>query len=237
MITMPFSVRRADASDVPALVAVFEAAFRTDRHTRVKALDGGPQVLSGGMSAALLSWLEASTRCSVLTAVDDATGEILGWACWSHHGYGDAVAPTPAQQIDDEPAADEPVAGTPQLASLEALEALTDRDRERWQEILMPEGTRCRTLVAIAVSPEHQSRGVGSALIRWGTRRADLDGVFCWVHASEAGSVVFEKQGFAEVGRLEVDLDEYAPEPPGNDDASGRWGTYTFRYMKRLPVS
>ena len=48
-------------------------------------------------------------------------------------------------------------------------------------------------LVAIAVDPIYQVRGVGSALIRYGTGIADQEGVYCWVHASEAGWSVFEK--------------------------------------------
>jgi len=32
--------------------------------------------------------------------------------------------------------------------------------------------------------------------------------VFCLVHSSDKGWVVFEKRGFKEVGRLRVELDE-----------------------------
>lgn len=232
MSTGLFSLRRATRADIPTLVAIFEAAFRTDRHTRVKALDGNPQALGNGMRDALLSWSDAPTRCAVLVATEDASGTILGWACWSRHGCADTLTPAPARQH-----ATAPVVEAPRLASLVTLEALTDRDRERWQAHLMPANTRCRILVTIAVSPPYQARGIGSALIRWGTRRADRDGVFCWVHASEAGTLAFERQGFAEIGRLTVDLNVYAPTPPPPADETRQWGRYTFRYMKRLPVS
>ncbi len=226
---MTFSVRQAHSVEIPALVAIFEAAFRTDRHTRVQTLDGGPQILAGSMHTALASWLESAPQRVVLVAVDDATGMVLGWACWSRHGYGDHAPPASVAGAQS--------AEKPRSALLMALEMRTNRDRERWQAILMPPGTRCRILVAIAVSPDHQSRGVGTALIRWGTERADRDGVFCWVHASEAGAAAFTRHGFVEVGRLEVDLDEYAPAPPSGVDPAGCWGTYTFRYMKRLPIT
>jgi hypothetical protein len=117
---------------------------------------------------------------------------------------------------------------------IERLEAMTDADLQRWIDILMPKGTKCIYTVSLAVSRYH-SRGVGSALLRLGTARTDKDGVFCWVHASEAGYRLFEEEGFKVVGTLDVDLDNYAP-APCSGTADGRWGHYVFRYMKRLSI-
>lgn len=219
---MSLSVTGATAADIPALTAIFDAAFRTDRHTRVKELGRGAGTQAAAMGDAIAAWLDDPVRCAVLKAVDDTTGEIVGWTCWSRRGYQDQ--PPPAARPSPAPAGTSP---------LDVLESVTAQDMDRWQRILMPPGTRCRILNAIAVSPATQGQGAGSALIRWGTTRADEDGVFCWVHASEAGFPVFAKHGFTELGRLEVDLDEYAPAPPGDDHT---WGRYTFRYLKRMPA-
>jgi predicted N-acetyltransferase YhbS len=232
----PCHLASADPADVPALVAIFDDAFRTDRHTQAKAAGRGAGHESAAMGRAVSSWLRDPGRCSVLKAVDDTTGEIVGWACWSRHGYPDQAPPVPPEappvptQAPPVPANDHH--GGPGLA---ALESVTGGDMARWQAILMPPGTTCRILNAVAVSPGHQGRGVGSALIRWGTEGADADGAFCWVHASEAGFPAFARQGFAEVGRLEVDLDDFAPVPPDGEGGTGRWGSYTFRYLTRLP--
>jgi len=94
------------------------------------------------------------------------------------------------------------------------LEALTDADMHDFMAQIMPEGTRCSYIMSIVISPRHQGRGVGTALIQHGTRRADEECVFAWVHASEVGAGMFEKQGFEEVRRLAVDLDEFC---------DGRW--------------
>ena len=59
----------------------------------------------------------------------------------------------------------------------------------------------------------------------------------CWVHASEAGYKPFEKAGFEEVGRLDLDLDEYALVPREEGEENAKWGSYTFRYMLRPPSS
>jgi len=123
------------------------------------------------------------------------------------------------------------------------LEALTDADMDDFMSSIMPAGTRCLYIMSIVVSPTHQGRGVGTALIQHGTRRADREGVFAWVHASEAGAGMFERQGFEEVRRLRVDLDKYCggrgvEEVKGlerkGEEGTG-WGEYVFRYMVRKP--
>ena len=122
---------------------------------------------------------------------------------------------------------------TQAMKSIKELEDRTNVSMISWQSILMPTGTKCLYIIAIAVLPSHQGRGIGRSLIQWGTKLADEKGVFCWVHSSNAGWRVFEKEGFGEVGRLEVDLDEYAEGLRNEGREDGRWGFYVFRYMKR----
>jgi N-acetylglutamate synthase-like GNAT family acetyltransferase len=38
----------------------------------------------------------------------------------------------------------------------------------------------------LTISPAMRSRGVGSTLIQWGTKEAGMQGLSCWVIASEA---------------------------------------------------
>lgn len=132
----------------------------------------------------------------------------------------------------------------PDLDALARLEELTSAHLAAYQEKIMPPGTRAMYIVTIAVRPDAHGRGVGSALVRRGTDRADAegqaqgggDGVLCWVHSSEGGAGVFRACGFEVDDTLEIDLDEWARPldirpPPGED----RWGLYTFRYMVRQP--
>lgn len=116
---------------------------------------------------------------------------------------------------------------------IKRLESMTSADLKHWMDKLMPEGTKCMFVVSLCVAPKWQSQGVGSALLRWGTERADAAGVFIWVHSSAGAWPMYAKHGFETVGTLDVDLDEYAPAPA--PDQEGKWGHYEFRYMKRLP--
>lgn len=198
-------------------------------------------------------------RCEVWKAVLEeegrSEGEIVGWVAWGFRGFESTTTPTeagaepPTAQPDDgdeeqaqtQSRADEDAADNPLTSSIAKLEKLTDDDMDHTiSTLLMPPGTQCLYILSICVSPLHQSRGVGSALISYGTRRADAAGVSAWVHSSEAGAGAFEKLGFREVRRLEVDLDEYCdgvgvPEGMERRGEGMGWGRYVFRYLVRRP--
>lgn len=116
---------------------------------------------------------------------------------------------------------------------IEELGAITGGSLREWEAKLTPEGSKCAILCAIPVLPAYQGKGVGSALIRWGTRIADAEGVYCWVSSSDGGWTAFQKSGFAEVGRLEVELDNFAGSAKNEEGDDGKWGNYVFRYMRR----
>ena len=101
----------------------------------------------------------------------------------------------------------------------------------------MPRGVSCRFIVGLYVAPEYQGQGIGSALMRYGTEKADQDAVFCWVSSSDSGTKAYEANGFQTVETFTVDLDKYAKKDgirigPKEGD---KWGEYTWRFMVRQP--
>lgn len=222
------SLRPATATDVRAMITIFADAFQRDRHTQFKIAHGLDPIEP--MRPAIASWI-SSTRHDVLVAADENDIPI-GWACWGRHGYDSSRDDRrrPHQDSHQEETDREPTA--PPLVI--ALQDLTNRHMHEWQAQVVPGQTRCRILTAIAVSPEAQSEGVGSLLVDSGTSRADNDGVFCWVHASEAGVRVFERAGFEQRQQLDIDLNAYVPAAEHSTD---RWGTYVFRYFVREPAA
>ncbi|KAK1251436.1 hypothetical protein MKX07_006915 [Trichoderma sp. CBMAI-0711] len=148
------------------------------------------------------------------------------------HNKGREEAPPPKQSITPGPEAvldaeDDPI---------ERLQALTGADLDAWQKEVMPPGTKCLVVIGLSVSPKFQRRGIGSALLRWGTKICDEAGVFAWVHSSEPAWRTYEKAGFEVIRCLDVDLDEYAPCPPPDEGPGAKWGHYVFRYMKYFPA-
>jgi hypothetical protein len=173
----------------------------------VKLLVGYAGVSTGIRSKARLCQQKKGPTAKAKTASSSEKSKAEESSRDARDGHGQSQTKVDSEHSDQTP--------------IQRLESITNQDMVRWQKILMPDGTKCMIIVAIAVSPTYQSHGVGSALIRWGTAKADVDGVFCWVHASEAGHKVFAKEGFTEVGRLEVDLDEFAPGPREDEDGNG----------------
>jgi GNAT superfamily N-acetyltransferase len=118
---------------------------------------------------------------------------------------------------------------------IQRLIALQDADIKAWMEEVMPEGTRCIFVAGLQVAPKHQRRGVGSALLRFGTNFCDDKGVFAWVHSSESAWKAYEKCGFQVTRSQDCDLDAYAPMPPPGEGPDAKWGNYVLRYMKYFP--
>ncbi|KAK9236292.1 acyl-CoA N-acyltransferase [Lipomyces kononenkoae] len=260
------SIQPASLADVPAMARISKDSFVEDRHTQMKGLGKVPYDMEKVFSSALPHFLNAPHQV-VRKAVDKDTGEIMGWIAWGFRGFtpeemarisgkspetekeieaSTQVSTEPESNVSKEQATRATAGGeggpngkhdASGDDSISRLEAMTDADMKHWMEKLMPEGARCMYVVSLAVAPKWQSRGVGSALMQWGTAQADAAGVFAWVHSSEHAWQMYSKHGFEVVGTLDVDLDEYAPGPPPVElGGDGKWGHYVFRYMKRLPA-
>lgn len=125
--------------------------------------------------------------------------------------------PTPSQTIEPR----KPIA---------ELEELCAADMQQWLSTLLSPGVRCMYITAFCVEPEAQGVGIGSLLLNWGTRIADVQKVQAWVHSSEDGERAFASQGFREIGRLEIWIGDYT------EDANLRPSMpYIYRYMVRTP--
>jgi GNAT superfamily N-acetyltransferase len=252
-----FTLQPMTMEDAPRVGQIGKAAFLNDRHTMMKSGDNYDH--EAGAQEPFKHWLSVPHRVQCIKAVDDS-GKMLGYVCWGFRGYSRETIPTldgrglvaedvestkisvPVPQTDttkeieitdsakNEPAEQET---TMEDDKIKRLEAITDADMRNWMAKLMPDGTKCMFICTLSVDPDYASHGVGSALMEWGTRIADEDNVFCWVHASDGSHMFYKKHGFEKVGELMVDLDEFATQPA--PDNGGIWGQYTFRYMKRHP--
>ncbi|KAF7560294.1 hypothetical protein G7046_g3843 [Stylonectria norvegica] len=76
-------------------------------------------------------------------------------------------------------------------------------DRQRTD---IMEGKPYAYLKLLHTDPEHQRRGAGSMLVKWGLAEADRLGIDAFLESSEAGRALYEKLGFGKVGELIVDL-------------------------------
>lgn len=249
MATDRFSIQLASPAEGPILGKISSDSFLNDRHTQMKGLGKDPYDLEKSMTA-YLSQQAVSPRTVLLKAVDNETDNIAGWVLWSFRGFAvdktaeirDAVphaatqftSTTPTQTTGKTALKDQSEkVDIDENDPIKQLEKMTDADMKSWMTKLMPDGTKCMYVSSLCVAPKWQSKGVGSALLQWGTKTADAAGVFIWVHSSADAWEMYAKYGFNVIGTLDVDLDQYAPAPASDND--GKWGHYVFRYMKREP--
>ena len=94
---------------------------------------------------------------------------------------------------------------------VQQLEATAAEDAGRLFELMKifdqhhPDGTY-RVLQLLAVEPQSQSRGIGSALIAPGLARSDQEQVPTYLEATSERSIPFyERHGFEVIGELSVD--------------------------------
>jgi N-acetylglutamate synthase-like GNAT family acetyltransferase len=258
MTTRSFTLQTMTMEDAPRVGEIGKAAFLQDRHTMMKTGDNYDHEQAA--QEPFIHWLSVPERVQCIKAVDHS-GKILGYVCWGFRSYSKETIPTlngrglAAEKVEPEkmpgvslqtnktsgneatkPAKDKLAERetTNGVDKIKRLESITNADMERWMAKLMPDGTKCMFICTLSVDPAYASEGTGSALMKWGTRIADEENVFCWVHASDGSHMFYEKHDFEKVGELTVDLDEFATRPA--PDNEGIWGQYTFRYMKRLPI-
>lgn len=231
--------------DIPELTVMSGLTFDTDRHTQLKAAHPTkPYDHAAGTPDSVRHWLSLPQKVEVTKAVDHETGQIVGCVAWVFRGFdrdpstaGVAEKPAePTKAPSNSVSSDYTKTGSADLDPLEQLRELTDDHFAQFMRRIMPPGTRCMFIAGIQVHPEHQGQGIGRALVKQGTDRADAENVISWVHSSEAGAPLFPRCGFEVDERLEIDLDEWAGKmdlkPPAGDE---KWGTYTFRYFVRQP--
>jgi predicted N-acetyltransferase YhbS len=253
MFTEPgITISPATLADIPALLEIKRAAFEYDQFHHLMMMGKDPEARRKLLKKSTEESIESPGN-AVLKATDKTTGEILGWAIWNFANY-DVVKPrqeliTQSHEGSAGPEAlhadglasalsiapsdhSQPTqAAAPQKTPAQLLAARMGKATGEWYADWLG-GKKHMALAGVSTSPKHQGRGIGSALVRWGTVKADEDGVPCWIHASPAALGMYLKTGFKVVGSTDYDLEEAAP---GGKGGNRGWGIYTFRYMLRLP--
>jgi GNAT superfamily N-acetyltransferase len=79
-------------------------------------------------------------------------------------------------------------------------------------------------LEALHTLPEHERKGAGTALMEWGIRLADSEGLPIRLLSSPHGFELYRRFGFVELGRVTVDLARWGGE-----------GEFTWYLMNRGP--
>jgi len=207
---MPIEIHPMTEADVPAHVDIMWASF-------------GPDLMSvffpNGMSAADRSHMAADTLKSMrkdkptekllfLKAIDTdlpAESQIVATAKWLIY---------PQERTEEQLDKDENEGSRDDLfsegANKEAMISFfTELARERRERF----GGRPYVLLSIlAVSPEHQRRGLGAKMVQVGLEKADAMGVEAYLESSPKGKGLYAKYGFEDKGEMKFDARDYGAE-------------------------
>ena len=214
----------ASEDDIPSLIRIHMAGFAHDIPSRLQ-FDNNDQneaTLQDKLKARL-----SDPKVAVIKAVDKDTGNILGWQSCRFLDKGDDLESkvTPIAGFEE--------AKREETDGVRSLRSVLKEDAVRVQRDWMADKKYIH-FNALVVDPAAQGHGVGTALVRWVTDKADEQGIYCWLQASRAAHKIYLRAGYRDVHSFKLDLSEFAP---GGKEGGWGFGVYDFRYMLRLPVS
>jgi len=154
----------------------------------------------------LIDWWLDDPTATYLKVVDTETGKIISAAKWCIH----KEPPTELQ-----------------MSERVHFDWLTDADSNDWgeevwnflfqEQLSRSKDGGCCIIDMLATHPEHQRRGAGSMLVKWGTDIADNLGLIAFVQGSRLGKHLYESHGFVDKdneGWIKVPLAERHKDRP-----------------------
>lgn len=175
MMTVPnpsaLSLVPASKADIPSLIRIHKAAFVFDNAARL--MSSSDEVYEEKLQMMLDSQM-SDPKYSIIKAVNKETTIILGWLGFGLDGYADAEAR--ASTVEAKAGTAEAKHEPSDKKANDKLRTLVQvnftQKRNEWMS--NKQHIHIGTLVT---DPVHQGRGVGSALIRRATSKADADRV------------------------------------------------------------
>lgn len=250
----------AERIDIPELVRVVVDAQRSS----VLNFYAYPTEEDKAKAAALLTkilednW--GAPHLLIIKALDPDTKVITAMAIWQLKGYSkEELAANPTKnpswlsdsyQLSDKLRFHDPPCGVMLAAGMllqntkvnSQNEGKSPKDIEKYVGSQMraffdswTDPTKHIYLAFLMTDPRFQRRGIGTAMLDWGHRRADKDEVPSFLVASPFGHGLYLKVGWKDVETpIELDLKDWVPDAQNGDMG---WGTYKFYYMIRMPKS
>jgi len=230
-----FKLLPATKEDIPSLTHIHLVTLADDPPAQIKFPN------SSKCAEAVSSMLEGQigdSKWYVMKAVDEESGEIGSWASWLTHSssdddgekkYGNEGNEEKEQEIQDEGKFTfQPGLGVYVMDNTNNTYASWSKTHSQSQYLSL---RACFTL------KEFERRGMATALVTFGAKRADEMGLHTLVQASPSGKRIYEKVGFQVFDYLDVEMgDERWVAGQGEvDDKFRRAGVYRFSYLDRKP--
>ena len=184
---MPLQMRTAQLPDVDAVAGVFFSAFAKD-YVMSRCFPDNPSSRQFWISGLRESIQDPDQHVMVIVDTDLPGSPIIAYAKWD--------APTD-KNLNRDPGPICPEGGDEVLAQ-EFFPVLCDR-----KPINMGNDP-CWYIALMACHADHQGRGAGGMLMRYGIEKADAEGGRIYVEAAPPGVPVYSRFGFKEVDRVDL---------------------------------
>ncbi|OJD35306.1 gnat family acetyltransferase [Diplodia corticola] len=198
---MPLEIRPVSPADADAMVSITNAALGSSGLIRLKHASPPHPAYRRHHKAGVLKAL-AKPTARVLKVVDTDTDddEIIAIGHWEIYDNG-----RPDEEIAELEKPFEPLEEERERFGVVQRDFFEYLFRVRREVGKMPH----YYLSLLVTHPDHYRRGAGSMIVRWGTERADRDGLVCILEASEAGRPLYKRHGFVERVVTTFDLTKY----------------------------
>ncbi len=217
-----FALVPASPSDLEAVARVQFAACATDH--------GFPMIFPAGATLSSITHfvrsyeddMDNDPTCHIMLVKEALSGEVASFAVW--HFY----PPRSRDDIDREMLMENfPL---PNDANKELGNRLIHNSTRKRHEVVaaairsqrpyacefrsshtmtanpLPDTDHPVDLAAVGTNPKYQRQGAASLLLRWGLERADDHGLATYVEGTSAARRLYEKHGFKEVAKLQLEL-------------------------------
>lgn len=213
---MPLEVHPFDEADFAEFVPLQYSAFSSGIAQKLNPAPHTPEYIQKSIEKQIESFRNEPDLHFIKVIDTDLGGKLIAGAKWrinetertEEQAQAQIPSPTPEQEGNE--------------AAKEFLGYLASV-RKRWmgtKPFYCEFGRHCHTcagwtddltsvLHLLVTHPEHQRRGAGTLLLRWGTERSDQAQLPAFLEASEEGLPLYEKLGFKAVEKRTFDLSKY----------------------------
>ncbi|KAI1178247.1 acyl-CoA N-acyltransferase [Nemania sp. FL0916] len=217
---MSISIAPAQRDDLSAIAEINRRAYGEELVTRFAfTQEPDSKTMHEFFKARIASRFD-DARTAIFKATDDATGEVLGFACWTLEAVDEAVPPPTGKLVQDRDSAPRFMDLEFVMAAGKVVEAL---GRHRKAETHY-------YLSAFAVDPSRQGQGIGTRLLRHCLRLADRASLPSWLISLPGSHSLYAREGFVDVDSADIDLNAW-------DKSRHRgYGIYRQYAMVRRPL-
>jgi len=197
-----FTVQHVTSKDdFPGYVAVLNAAFQKWKPMNLmhppSSTVSAEECFAFSVNQSVETWSSDPTAHYLVAKLP--SGEIIGGAKWNFFQNSEPQFPWAKKHSPDS-----------NVEMVEWYFGQLDQTRNKGMK-----GKKHALMATLVVSPDYQRCGIGAALLEWGLKRCDEEGLECWIDATDEGKGLYLKHGWEDAGGVEIDLKRWGDEKGG----------------------